>query len=247
VLVLSDVVGSPLEAIGSGPCAPDFTTFAQAWAVLERYNLWDEVPAAVRTHLEGGLRGEVAETPKASDSLFERVQHTIVADNRTAALAAVERARAMGLSALVLTTYLEGEAREAGRFLAALAKEETRHGQPLPRPACLVLGGETTVTVRGGGQGGRNQEAALAAALALDGWEGVMVITLATDGTDGPTDAAGAIVTGETIGRARSLGLDAADYLARNDAYTFFDLLGDLLQTGPTGTNVNDLAFVLIF
>jgi len=247
VLVLSDAVGNPLDVIGSGPCAPDPTTFADAWGVLERYGLLEQAPPAVRAHLERGLNEAAEETPKPGDLLFERVHHVIVGDNRTAALAAEERARALGFHAEVLTTYLEGEAREVGKVLAALAKEEARHATLLPHPACLVLGGETTVTVRGDGKGGRNQEIALGAALALEGWKGVMVVTLATDGTDGPTDAAGAIATGDTVARARALGLDPADHLARNDAYPLFAALGDLIITGPTGTNVCDLAFVLAF
>jgi len=246
VLVLSDVVGSPLEAIGSGPCAPDPTTYADTWDVLERYGLAAELPAGVRAHLERGRRGEVAETAKPGDPSLGRVAHTIVADNATAAHAAVRRAAELGYHALLLTTYLEGEAREVGRVFAALGKEVARHRRPVAPPAILVLGGETTVTVRGPGTGGRNQEAALAAALALEGWPEVLVATLATDGSDGPTDAAGAIVTGETAGRARAQGLDPAACLARNDAYPFFAALGDLIQTGPTGTNVNDLAFVVV-
>lgn len=247
VLVLSDVVGNPLDAIGSGPCAPDPTSFADAWSVLEQYGLLVDLPSAIRGYLERGLDGGGEETPKPGDPLFERVHHVIVADNRTAALAAVDRARALGFHALLLTTYLEGEARQVGRALAALAKEEARFAHPLPRPACLVLGGETTVTVRGQGRGGRNQEVALGAALALDGWADVMVVSLATDGVDGPTDAAGAIATGDTVARARAIGLNPVDHLARNDAYPLFAALGDLILTGPTGTNVNDLAFVLAF
>jgi glycerate 2-kinase len=246
VFILSDVVGNPLDVIGSGPCAPDPTTFGDAWQVLERYGLLDRLPGPVLDCLERGLRGEVEETPKPGDPLFERVQSVIVGDNRAAARAAVERARALGLHALLLTTYLEGEARHVGQVLAALAKEEVRYGQPLPRPACLVLGGESTVTLRGAGKGGRNQEVALAAALSLDGWDDAMVVTLATDGTDGPTDAAGAIATGETAGRARARGLDPAAHLSRHDSYSLFSALGDLILTGPTGTNVNDLAFVLV-
>lgn len=246
VLILSDVVGSPLDAIGSGPCVPDPTTFADAWAVLERYNLLDQVPPSVFRHLERGRNGQEPETPKPGDPLFAGMHTVIVAENRTAAEAAVERARALGFHAALLTTYLEGEAREVGRVLAALAKEEARTGHPLPRPACLVLGGETTVTVRGPGRGGRNQEVALGAALALDGWENILVATLATDGTDGPTDAAGAFADGSTVARARALRLNPAEHLAHNDAYPFFAALGDLIITGPTGTNVNDLAFVLV-
>jgi hydroxypyruvate reductase len=247
VLVLSDVVGNPLDAIGSGPCAPDPTTFADAYGVLQRYDLLASTPRSLLHYLEQGRRGEVAETPKPGSSLFEQVHHVIVGDNRTAAQAAVERAQALGINALLLTTYLEGAAREVGQVLAALAKEEAHYACPLPLPACMVLGGETTVTVRGPGRGGRNQEVALAAAISLDGWEDVMVLTLATDGTDGPSDAAGAIATGETVARARARGLDPADHLARNDAYHFFAALDALIQTGPTGTNVNDLAFVLAF
>lgn len=246
VLVLSDVVGSPLDAIGSGPCVPDPTTFADAWAILERHRLLNQIPPAVLHHLERGRRGQEPETPKPGDPLFAGVHTVIVAENRTAAEAAVERAQALGFHAALLTTYLEGEAREVGRMLAALAKEEASTGHPLPPPACLVLGGETTVTVRGPGRGGRNQEVALGAALAIEGWEGVLIATVATDGTDGPTDAAGAFADGTTIARARALGLDPADHLARNDAYPFFSALGDLILTGPTGTNVNDLAFVLV-
>jgi hydroxypyruvate reductase len=186
------------------------------------------------------------ETPKPGDPAFERVQHVIVGSNRLAALAAVEQARRSGFHALLLSTYVEGEAREVARVVAALAKGVRAHGDPLPPPACLVWGGETTVTVRGHGKGGRNQELALAAALALDGWPGVLVVALATDGTDGPTDAAGAAVTGETIARARALELDPRAALEANDSYSFFDALGGLIRTGPTGTNVNDLLLVLV-
>lgn len=246
VLVLSDVVGSPLDAIGSGPCAPDPTTYADAWGVLEHYDLVEDLPAGVRAHLALGRRGEITETIKPGDPALARVAHTIIADNGVAASAAVRRAQDLGCQALLLMTCLEGEAREVGRALAALAKQVAYHGQPLARPAVLVLGGETTVTVRGSGTGGRNQEVALAAALELEGCPDVLVVTLATDGTDGPTDGAGAIVTGDTVARARALGLDPAASLARNDAYPFFAALGDLVQTGPTGTNVNDLVFVLV-
>lgn len=246
VLVISDVVGNPLDAIGSGPCAPDPTTFADAWAVLELRGLLAGVPPAVRRVLEQGCAGLLPETPKPGDSLFECIHHEIVADNRTAAQAAVERAQALGLHARLLIASLEGEARQAGDLLAALARQLSADPS-LPRPACLVLGGETTVTVRGSGRGGRNQEAALAAALALEGCPGVLVAALATDGVDGPTDAAGAIVSGDTAARCRAQGLDPQAYLDANDAYTLFAALGDLIVTGPTGTNVNDLAFVLAF
>ena len=237
-LILSDVVGDPLDVIASGPTVPDSTTVADAQAVLERYGI-------------RSLEREVfQETPKPGDPAFERVQHVIVGSNRLAALAAAEQARQLGFHALLLSTYVEGEAREVARVAAALAKGVRAHSDPLPPPACLVWGGETTVTVRGHGTGGRNQELALAAALALDGWPGVLVMALATDGTDGPTDAAGAIVTGETVARARALGLDPRAALEANDSYSLFDALGDrpsgLIRTGPTGTNVNDLLLVLV-
>jgi glycerate 2-kinase len=233
-LVLSDVVGDPLDVIASGPTVPDPTTVAEAQAVLKRYG--------IRT----GRAVSFQETPKPGDPAFERVQHVIVGSNRLAAVAAVEQARQLGFGALLLSTYVEGEAREVARVAAALAKGMRGHGDPLSPPACLVWGGETTVTIRGEGKGGRNQELALATALALDGWPGVLVMALATDGTDGPTDAAGAIATGATVARARALGLDPQAALDANDSYPFFDALGDLILTGPTGTNVNDLLFVLV-
>jgi glycerate 2-kinase len=246
-LVLSDVVGDPLDAIASGPTTPDPTTFADAWAVLQRYGLADQVPGPVRERLRAGLDGRLPETPKPGAALFQGVHNVVVGSNRLAAEAAVEAARAEGLHALLLSTFVEGEARQVARVAAALAKELVCCDRPVPRPGCLVWGGETTVTVRGSGLGGRNQELALAAALALEGLPDVLLVALGTDGTDGLTDAAGAVATGETIARARSLGLDPAAHLENNDAYPFFDALGDLLRTGPTGTNVNDLLLLFAF
>jgi hydroxypyruvate reductase len=245
-LILSDVVGSPLDAIASGPTAPDESTFAEAWAVLERYGLVDQAPPAVVAHLQRGLRGEVPETPKPGDPVLARVTNVIVGSNRLAALAALARAGELGMHALLLSTFVEGEAREVGRVLAGVAREVAQHDQPLPRPACIVAGGETTVTVRGSGRGGRNQELALGAALGLAGLERVLVASLATDGSDGPTDAAGALADGTTLARAEALGLDAYASLAANDSYRFFQALGDLLITGPTNTNVNDLMVVMV-
>jgi hydroxypyruvate reductase len=247
-LILSDVVGDPLEVIASGPTSPDTTTFADAWQVIESRGLAASSPVAIREHLLAGVRGaaHAADTPKPGDALFERVQNVIVGSNRQAAQAAVKRAEELGFNALLLSTFVEGEARQVARVAAALAKEVIRFDRPVKKPACLVWGGETTVTVRGEGKGGRNQELALAAAIVLDGWPGVLVEALGTDGADGPTDAAGAIVTGGTVSRARALGFDAPAYLADNDAFHFFAPLGDLVITGPTGTNVNDLLFILV-
>jgi len=246
-LILSDVVGDPLDVIASGPTAPDPTTFADAWSVLERYHLLEQVPPAVKERLQAGLAGRVPDTPKPDAALFQRVQNVFVGSNRLAAEAAVATAQKWGLNALLLSTFVEGEARQVARVAAALLKELVHYNRPVPRPACLLWGGETTVTVRGRGQGGRNQELALAAALALEGLAQVVLVALGTDGTDGPTDAAGAVATGETIARARALGLDPAAHLANNDAYPFFEALDDLIRTGPTGTNVNDLLFLFAF
>ena len=246
-LMLSDVVGNPLDVIASGPAVPDTTTFEQAAGLVDRWALWESLPPAVAAHLRAGRAGEVADTPKAGDPLFERVQNVIVGSNDQAALAALARAREAGLNTLLLSTYIEGEAREVGKVCAGIARELAHRGRPLARPACVVFGGETTVTIRGQGKGGRNQEMALAAAPLLAGLEDVLVMTLATDGNDGPTDAAGALVDGTTMSRAREQKLDPLAYLADNDSYHFFEQLGDLLKTGPTRTNVNDLAFIFAF
>jgi hydroxypyruvate reductase len=244
-LILSDVVGDPLDVIASGPTVPDPTTFPQAQAVLDKYDIESRAPEPILRRLWSGVSGEIPETPKEGDPLFERVQNVIIGSNRRAAEAALAQASAEGFNTLLLTTYLQGEARQAGRLLGAIARQIAASGQPVARPACIVAGGETTVTLQGGGGlGGRNQELALSAALEIAGLPEIVVVTLATDGGDGPTDAAGAAATGETAARARSAGLNPQDYLARNDSYHFFDCLGDLLKPGPTLTNVNDLAFI---
>lgn len=244
-LTLSDVVGDPPDVIGSGPTVPDPSTFADAWGVLESYDLLERVPASVRTHLDRGRRGELPETPKPGDPLFDRAHYVLVGRNLDACQAAAERSRERGYGSLVLTTRLEGEARLVGRLLGGLALGMLREGLPLPPPACLVAGGETTVTVRGDGLGGRNSELALAAAIALRGEPGAMVVSFATDGIDGPTDGAGAMAGGATVQRGQERGMDAWDHLDRNDSYRFFDALGDLIRTGVTETNVNDLILVL--
>ena len=245
-LILSDVVGDPLDVIASGPTAPDPTTFAEAWNVVERRDLADALPASVRVRLRAGVEGRLPETPKPGDPLFGRVHNVLVGSNRLAALAAAGEARALGYTTLLLSTFVEGEAREVARVVAALGRGVLAHGDPAPPPACLVLGGETTVTVRGNGRGGRNQELALAAALALEGTDGISVMALATDGSDGPTDSSGAIVDGATAAAIRAAGLDPASALAANDAYPALEAAGSQLKTGPTGTNVNDLTVVLV-
>ena len=244
-LALSDVVGDPLDVIASGPTVPDPSTFQDAREVLERYSIQDKAPAEVIAHIQKGLHGEISETPKPGDGLFASVQNVIVGSNLQAAQAALKQAAQEGFHPLLLTTYLQGEARQVGRALATIARQVIATGQPAPRPACIIAGGETTVTVRGDGLGGRNMELALASVLELSGLPAVL-ISLATDGGDGPTDAAGAIVTGQTLAQARLAGLDPQDYLTRNDSYHFFAALEDLLRPGPTQTNVNDLTFLFI-
>jgi glycerate-2-kinase len=243
-LLLSDVTGDALDAIASGPLSPDTTSYADALHVLDTLHVRDDVPRAVVEHLERGVRGEIPDSPRADDPCFNAVTTHIVGNVDTALEGARSEAERLGYSAAVSAARVVGEARTAGTALArnALEVRETAHTQPL----CLLSGGETTVTVRGTGKGGRNQELALAAAIALDGTDGITVVSLGTDGIDGPTDAAGAVVDGTTVERARALGLDAHAMLANNDAYTFFAATGDLLHTGPTGTNVTDLQIVVI-
>ncbi len=246
-LILSDVIGSPLDTIASGPTAPNSTTFADALSIIERRNLRPQLPASVVNHLErGDFSNAGLDTPKAHDEIFARVQNVVIADGRIACDAAMSQAHARGYNTLLLSTYVEGEARQVGKIFAAIAKEISQTNRPVARPACVIAGGETTVTVRGHGKGGRNQELALAAAIEIAGMPEVIVLSAGTDGTDGPTDAAGAIADGSTLVRAAQHGIDAHTFLANNDAYNFFQPLGDLLITGPTNTNVNDVMLVLV-
>lgn len=246
-LVLSDVIGSPLDVIASGPTVPDSSTWADAWALVEKYDLAGKLPPAIVARLQAGLREEIADTPDASDPVFAYSQTVVVADNFLAAQAAKGAAEEQGYRSLLLTTFLDGDAAGAGRLLAALAKEVQTSGNPLPAPACLILGGETTVQLGSNpGKGGRNQEVALAAGLALQGSQGITVVSLATDGTDGPTDSAGAMADGGTVARGAAVGRVAADHLRGHDAYPFLVASHDLLRTGPTQTNVNDLLFVFV-
>lgn len=246
-LILSDVVGNPLDVIASGPTVPDSSSYAQAYDVIERYGILHEVPSSVVEHLRTGKEGIVPETPKDDDAAFAKTYNLIIASNEVAAQAAMAKAQEISFNTVLLSTFVEGEAREVAHVFSAIAKEIAHSGHPVSRPACVVTGGETTVTIRGEGKGGRNQELALAAAIQIDGLDEATIIALATDGTDGPTDAAGAIADGSTLIRARDKDLSASDYLANNDSYHFFEALGDLIITGPTNTNVNDLTFVFVF
>lgn len=242
-LVLSDVVGDPLDVIASGPVSPDPTRFVDAVSILERFDLLESAPASVRRHLTRGLEDSNLETPDEADPCFASVEAVIVGSNVMAAEAARAEAERRGYESVVDSTRVTGEARVVGGELAATAARLANRAR---LPACRVSAGETTVTVIGRGKGGRNQEVALGAALALDGLAGALVASFGTDGIDGPTDAAGALATGSTVRRARARGLDASAALDDNDAYAFFDALGDLIVTGPTGTNVMDLQLILV-
>jgi hydroxypyruvate reductase len=240
-LLLSDVIGDPLDVIASGPTAPDPTTYDDALAVLDRFGLRARVPAAVRTHLEGGARGEVEDTPKPGDPVLAGVTNLVIGNNGLVVDAAVEEARRVGLTPCLLTRRLQGEAREVARVFAAVLDEVARSGSPVGRPACVIAGGETTVTIGGRGTGGRCQEFALALVPELAAMRDVVVLAAGTDGSDGPTDAAGAVVDPSTLERSRGLGLDVRRALAENDSHAIFAALGDLVVTGPTGSNLMDV------
>lgn len=244
--ILSDVVGDPLDSIASGPTVPDPSTFKEAWEILEKYDLLQKVPSTVRNHLSAGREGKVDETPKPGDGIFDKVHHILIGSNIIALQAAEAEATSLGFNTLILSSSIVGETREAARFHGALVKEVFSSGHPIPKPACIISGGETTVTIKGHGKGGRNQEFALASAFEILGLEKTVLLSGGTDGSDGPTDAAGAIADHTTIWRAQTLGLDAKAHLNNNDAYPFFEKLGDLLMTGPTQTNVMDVRIILI-
>ena len=239
-LILSDVIDDPLDVIASGPTVPDSSSFDDAREIIEKYGIAGEIPSAVHERMKQGHAGGTPETPKPEDAIFERVHNLIIGNNYQAAKAAIEKAHTLGLNPLLLTTNLEGEAREIGPALAAIAKQIDTTSDPIKRPACIILGGETTVTLRGDGLGGRNQELALSAVQPLAGLKATYLVTLATDGD-------GAVVTGQTLEQANLENLDPAKFLANNDAYNFFNPLGDLLKPGPTLTNVNDLNFIFCF
>jgi hydroxypyruvate reductase len=245
-LILSDVVGDPIETVASGPTAPDSSTFFDCQNVFDRYGLTREIPRSVAMLIQRGCNGEIEETPKHGDPAFDSARNIIVGNNQLALLAATQEAENLGYRVLVLSESAEGEAADVAVRHVAVAKEILAKGDPIPRPACVLSGGEATVTVTGNGLGGRNQEFALAAAQEIDGLQGVVALSGGTDGTDGPTDAAGGIVDGATMQRAESKRLNARDYLKNNDSYHFLRATDDLLITGPTFTNVMDLRLVLV-
>ena len=245
-LMLSDVVGDKMDVFASGPFVPDTATFKDVLGIFRKYALQD-IPPSISNHIEAGSEGRIPETPKRGDPVFERVFNIIVGSNILALEAAREKARELGYETLILSSMVEGETREVARVHCAIAKEALKTGRPLSPPACIISGGETTVTIRGDGLGGRNQEFCLAAALDLEEIPPrVVILSGGTDGNDGPTDAAGALVDPFTVKRGRDAGMEARDYLNNNDAYHFFKKTGDLLMTGPTNTNVMDARLVLV-
>ena len=250
-LIVSDVIGDPLDVIASGPTSPDNSTFAEAWAVIEKFGLQEKLPPRVADYLQRGSAGQVPETVKANDPCLAVTRNVIVASIRQALAAAQNKAAQLGFITKTISDTLQGEARDAAHFLAQAARTGMTGMKPNER-RCLLCGGETTVNVRGTGMGGRNQELALAFALEIEGDQGVSLLSAGTDGTDGPNDAAGAMVDGETAARARSLDIDPRSYLDNNDSYTFFRDFDTAtgaqshLMTGPTGTNVMDIQIVLL-
>jgi len=245
-LILSDVVGDRLDVIASGPTVPDESTFKDCLKIIERYGLNKTIPASVLIHLRDGSKGKHEETPKPGDEIFRKTQNLIIGNNLLAINQARAKSEEMGYNSVILSSSIEGETREVAKVHAAIAREVLISENPAKRPACIISGGETTVTIQGKGLGGRNQEFVLAAAMDIDGLEGITVLSGGTDGTDGPTDAAGAVADSDTVRRARKLKMDPYSYLKNNNSYHFFEKLDDLLITGPTNTNVMDLRLMII-
>ncbi len=245
-LILSDVAGDRLDAIASGPTVPDPTTFEEAWRVIEELRLEHKIPPQVVIHLEEGREGNVPETLKREELRSDLVQTVIVGNNLKSLVAAERRARELGYNTILLSSQIQGESREVAKVIAAIALDIERSDIPVKKPACLIFGGETTVTVTGEGRGGRNTETSLAFSMEIMGHEQILGLFCGTDGIDGPTDAAGAISDGTTRLRARKIKLSARESLSQNDSYTFFERLGDLIKTGSTGTNVMDIGVVLV-
>lgn len=242
-LILSDVIGDKLDVIASGPTSPDTSTFSDALKVMEKYSLLNKSPQNVLEVLNKGVKGLIPETPKGKDKIFKKVDNIIIGSNKKALKAAKYTSEKLGFHTEILSSEISGEARDVGRWLARKALETKGKGQ---RARCLISGGETRVAVKGHGIGGRNMELALSFAIEIEGKNGITLLSAGTDGTDGPTDAAGAIVNGNTIKKVKELNLNPQKYLDNNDSYNLFKIIGGLFTTGPTGTNVMDLQIVII-
>jgi len=246
-LILSDVVGDPMDIIASGPTVPDESTFEDAYKIIQKYSLENKIQDNVYRFLRNGMMGEIEETPKNGNKIFDNTQNVIVGSNKIALETAEKKAIELGYNTIVLSSMIQGESREAAIFFAAIAKEVSCTGTPVSRPACIIAGGETTVTIKGKGKGGRNQEFALSAAMEIEGCDGVVILSAGTDGTDGPTDATGAIVDSNTCKDAREkFRLKPEESLRENDSYNFFEKTGEHIITGPTMTNVMDIMISLI-
>ncbi|MFC1815051.1 glycerate kinase [Thermodesulfobacteriota bacterium] len=245
-LMLSDVVGDDLDVIASGPTVPDSSTFRDCMEIFTKYNIETKLPKAVVGHIEAGIFGKVPETPKSGDPAFEKTQNLIIGSNIESIFAAKQKAETLGYHTLILSSMIEGETRDIAQAHGAMAREVLKTGNPLPKPACVLSGGETTVSIKGKGLGGRNQEFVLAAAIDIAGHNNIVVLSAGTDGNDGPTDAAGALADTHSLEKANDLNLDPHEFLSNNDSYHFFEKLGDLLKTGPTNTNVMDLRIILV-
>ncbi len=244
-LIISDVIGNDLGVIASGPMVADTSTFLECKKILERYHLLSNIPRAVRNHILKGVRGGVQETLKQGSAILKKTINLVIGSNTQCLEAAEKKAKTIGYNTLLLSSFVEGEAREVAKMQAAILKEIINFGRPILRPACVISGGETTVTIRGTGKGGRNQEFALTCGIEIAGLKGTAVLSAGTDGTDGPTDAAGAYADWKMVDRAKKLGLDPCHYLDNNDSFHFFEQLNDLIITGSTKTNVMDMIVLL--
>lgn len=245
-LMLSDVVGDDLDVIASGPTVPDSSTFLDCMNVIKKYNIEKKLPSAVVSRLKAGLSGQIPETPKSGNPAFQNTQNLIIGSNFESITAAKQKAETLGYRTLILSSMIQGETRDIAQLHGALAREILKTGNPIAKPACILSGGETTVSIQGNGLGGRNQEFVLAAAIDMAGHDHIVVLSAGTDGNDGPTDAAGATADSFTLSRAKELNLDPIKYLSNNDSYHFFEALNDLVKTGPTNTNVMDIRIVLV-
>jgi glycerate-2-kinase len=246
-LIISDVIGDPVESIASGPTAADPTTFQNTWQVIKKYQLTNRLPEALKNYLQNGEEGKIPETLKPGDPIFNKTRNIVLGNNFLSLETAQHAARDLGYNSLILTSQLQGEAREIGKAIAGIISEILTSGHPVQRPACLLIGGETTVTIRGEGKGGRNQELVFSALLSQKNIpDPYILISCGTDGTDGPTDAAGGIISNETWEKVKNLNLKPQEFLDRNDAYHFLEKVDGLIKTGPTGTNVMDIIFALI-
>ncbi|MDI6687750.1 MAG: glycerate kinase, partial [Desulfobacterales bacterium] len=245
-LILSDVVGDNPDVIASGPTVPDSSGFDDCMKIIDKYNILKKLPKSVVKHIKDGISGMVPETPKTDDPVFEKARNIIIGSNIEAITAAKKKSKSLGYNTIILSSMIQGDTTHVAHVLSAIAKEIIKTGNPIPSPACILSGGETTVTIKGEGLGGRNQEFALAAAIDIAGTKNIVILSGGTDGTDGPTNAAGAIADTNTLSRAVDMGLNPGHFLTNNDSYHFFQKLGDLLITDPTNTNVMDLRIILV-